>query len=581
MGKIPSIRLSGKPARPRNSFDVSERALYTQPVGSILPVFVRDLNPGDHLEVNAASLLQAQTLKGRAFFNGKQKFAGFFVPYKQLWNGWESFITRLNPAFTSVSSKFMDTIPITRATGGDYFVKGFAPNKVPSFSPYTLLAEMWKIREDATLKAANNPFVSDIFGVRAVDNYARLMEHLGYGSATPFLDSSASTLPVGDSAKLSMSLFRFAAYQKIYQDYYLDDVFEVRNPFAYQLDAYEEGGAPGPNLVANAKNADNKTNLRGAMFQMRYAHYEKDILSNLTPTLLDISNTGTTGLPALGYNHNVGLNSTISSPYTMGQGGAISADELRALFALDKMYQISSRAGKSYKEQIAAHYGEDVRNLVDSCYYCGGFDKNLAVDAVIATAAGQVPDISDSMLGQQSGFIDSSNSGSITCDAKDFGVFMIVSYVSVEPRYSLGIDDFVNKLVASDYFHPEYEELGLQPVLAMRYGHDGGKRSLDDLNKVVSWQPRYSEYKSSYNKLYGPYAGGGNLSFLTPEKTFKLDLTEKKFSFDMFLVSPRSLDRTVEINYDGQAKTDPFRVETHFAATLISNMGVTGLPRLI
>lgn len=572
---------------PRNAFDLSERHLYTQAPGMLLPVFVKDMNPDEKIKVDFSSQIQAQTLKGRAFIGMQQQFAAYFVPYRYLWSYWQSFVTGLSTNNTITSSLMINkNMPFLL--------------KAPYFNPYQILTNGFGNIGSFGKPAEDNPksFVTnsayDSLGYSFNAGYARLFDMLGYGALYQNKDNKYSD----DLMQYQLNAFRFLAYQKIYQDHFLDDRFEQRHPEWYNVDNCSDGNG---RFICNAQH----------FFEPRYAKYNRDLLTNFQPAPLFISNVDNkikafTGNPALSFTFDDSFVDLIGDSNSGGFQTSLSASTIRNLFALDKMAQISSRAAKTYRAQMLAHYGVKVSDDSRLSKYCGGSSFDLDSTPVIATADGAKDN--SNLFGEQSSFIDNRNGGSIDFESKDFGVFMIISWLSPSPRWdSLGLDPFNKKFVSEDYFHPETADLGLQPLttdmvnsLDFIYASGGGVFPSTQVgefktsaSKVYGWSPRYSEYKSSYDKLHGEFRKPikfhkdskivpftqGSLSFLTTHNSRLTTIHDAITLYDIS-VSPGCLDDVVEVAYNGLESTDPFRVDTSFGCVLIRNMSVNGLPRI-
>lgn len=587
--KLPSLGIN--PAQqPRNAFDLSERSLYTQAPGMLLPVFIKEMNPDEHIEVNIASEIQAQTLKGRAFLGMEQHFAAYFVPYSLLWSYWPSFITGLSGNNTLSSSSLSTSKDLTELA-------------VPSFHPYKILEAF------RSVSFSPNKHSRDALGYDSVLGYSRLFDMLGYGNLVDGFDEESSK-------NYSLNSFRFLAYQKIYQDHFLDDRYESRDPYVYNVDIDYSS-------TLSSSFIDDHVDT----FKIRYAKYNKDFLNNFQPAPLFVTNVSNVIGSYTGVGSKVTNSDTFVRNMSSGSSDAakfvatesFSAATIRNLFALDRMAQISSRAGKTYREQMLAHYGVKVDNLARSSVYCGGYTKNLDNTPVIATASSK----DGAQFGEQGSFIDNVSGGHVSYNSDEFGIFMVLSWVS--PRLAwdaYGIDPFNSKIWREDYFIPEQQDLGLQPL----YSYYLNSVSLEAVPtseanihspfktinnakaaspSVYGWTPRYSEYKSSYDKLHGEFRipihsdpkspiksyTHGTLSFLTSHSSLHKHARkgrpeeENFYSYDAItlqdmFVDPGCLNECVEVAYNGTEATDPFRVETQFTCSCIRNMSVNGLPRL-
>lgn len=708
MQKVPQIGVS--PAkRPRNGFDRSETHVYSQPAGMLLPVFKMFLNPNDHVSIDASSIVQAQTLQGRPFLGMKQNFAFYFVPCRLLSSYSKSFFSGVVPKNTLSSSVLSDKelsskvrlkapsfkpyevfcrfagIPLDSAgkdvidnvifagsaavgssetepkgfhTGG-YFGGKNRPNgrksgdnselasakpaagSVPS-SSYTSQFEDDILKKSFGSYLFRDSHFYDILGYPLLNSYCRLSDMLGYG-AMPNIGESFNLVEVTSNVTdYQANLFYWLAYQKIYQDHFLDTNFEKVNPRAYNVDDLldTDDGTSLFDFGNDKKSVDRAIDI----FSPRYVKYNKDLLSNIHPSPLFLEGIDS----AVNSFFNVGSGTILSNSKdtTLSARSSISAADLRNLFALDKMYQISSRAPKTYRGQMLAHYGVDVPDDAYSSFYVGGFQNQLEVSPVIATSDGTADD-SSTNFGQQGSYIDSSQNGHVNFDAKEHGILMCISWFSPQSLYdSDGVDSFNSKFVREDYFVPEFEDLGMQPIHVSRllppwaigekfrlpdrtgivadyfeknkdkvassynavFGNHstlpsgeflGRELSISDSIDIYGWQPRYHEFKAGADFLHGEFKTGRSMQVLSVHRptifNFNLGVSNRSsvsnkmiecgksslfIPYNFLFVDPALTNDVVEVNYDGTEKTDPFRISSHFSVKYISDMSVSGLPKV-
>lgn len=477
----------------------------------------------------------------------------------------------------------------------------------------------------------------DALGYPLLPSYVRFCDLFRYG-AMPYIGESINVNEFNASMYgYEANLFYFLAYQKIYQDHFLDSNFENVNPLSYNVDDLFSTDSMQSkfDLKVDIKSLDRALDI----FSPRYVKYNKDLLSNIHPSPLFVDDVSSTIKTFVGSN-NVWTDSYNS--FISDSSNLLSAANLRNIFAFDKMQQITSRAPKTYKGQMLAHYGVNVADDMTESIYCGGFQKVLEVNPVIATSDGQAAD-SSTNFGQQGSYIDTGQSGHVNFDAKEHGVLMCVSWFSPSSLYdSDGIDAFNVKFAREDYFVPEMEDLGMQPIdfsrllppwaslsdyrlpdmsgaveeyyskhqtdvkaaydklyLNSRLSEHG--RALGNISskfpvaKVYGWQPRYHEYKSGADYIHGEFKTGRSMQVLTLHRptpfNYQLgvgmikgrDFPNKNFNgvpAGFLFVDPACTNEVVEVNYDGTEKTDPFRVSTEFNVSYISDMSVSGMPKV-
>lgn len=702
MQKVPKIDV-GPAKRPRNGFDRSETHLYTQPSGMLLPVFQMFLNPHDHVSIDTTSIVQAQTLQGRPFLGMKQNFAFYFVPARLMCSSSKALFSGVNPKNTTSSSLlaydfkqgsrmrapsfkpyqvFARFAGIADADGQKYDnaeFGGSATNPTPSgtgnlefhqggtFGFRNSRSSVTSVSSGTSgsssvppnkfeIEDFKKPFGSiladlrfkDILGYDILSSYIRLSDMMKYG-AMPYIGENININSVSrDMMNYEANMFYWLAYQKIYQDHFLDTNYENVNPLSYNVDDLFDKSTQ--KFLFDFKPTKECADRALDFFSPRYVKYSKDLLSNIHPSPLFIDDVSTSIRTFVGNGRAFfEANDVLQRPLNSSDV-TISAASLRNLFALDKMAQITSRAPKTYKGQMLAHYGVNVADDLTESIYVGGFQKALEVNPVIATSDGKADD-SSTNFGQQGSYIDSGQTGHVNFDAREHGVLMCLSWFSPAILYDAdGIDAFNVKFAREDYFVPETEDLGMQPIEFSRLlppwvkfsnyrlpdltgqvqkyfedhksevgkfyggivGNHSGPLSVGqalgrtkytfDVNKVYGWQPRYHEFKAGADYLHGEFKTGRSMQVLSVHRptyfnaelglnlrsffsnnTFASSISSKEYNgvpVSFLFVDPAVTNEVVEVNYDGTEKTDPFRVSSRFSVQYISDMSVSGMPRV-
>ena len=540
--------------RPRNAFDLSQRHMFTAPVGALLPVLSLDLIPHDHVEINAQDFMRTLPMNSSAFMSLRGVYEFFFVPYAQLWHPFDQFIAGTNDYRSN------------------YFTSGSVPISVPSCSRETLFKEVLKIPPTGQ----SNSY--DIFGFSRQENCLRLLDLLGYGYPVRAKTNKGylSNLFSG-----SVTPFRAAAYQKIYSDYYRNNIYEPYDVASFNFDS-------SPTAFA----ADKFVN----MLQLRYRNYGLDYLTNLRPTPLFASLQQQGLQQALSVSSPKSRYGTITSDKTavdMSAGtGSISTSTIRGAFALDKLLSISMRAGRTYAEQIEAHFGVKVSDGRDGqVYYIGGFDSNFETGDVTQTSGSSESGSSEGgYLGRVIGKSIGSGKGSVSFDAKEHGILMCIYSALPAMQYdSSRVDPFVHKTSRGDFFIPEFENLGMQPLMDFNitdHSNDEPSATTDELKfkggNALGWQLRYSEYKTAIDINHGQFSYSGPLSFWTISRNrYMTDtVTGGLLTISDLKISPKCVDSVFAVNYNGKQVTDQLFGGCYFGITKVSDMSVDGLPRV-
>lgn len=558
--KVPTLKPS-RANRPRNAFDLSQKHLFTAHAGMLLPVMSLDLIPHDHVSIQATDFMRCLPMNSAAFMSMRSVYEFFFVPYSQLWHPFDQFITGMNDYRSSLTYNLHQSK---------------APVICPSVSRTNIFALLTQNQDNKQ---------NDIFGFSPVSNRCRLLDLLGYGVYRN-IDGSSRSAELAKSINKTekLSLFRMAAYQKIYADYYRNTTYEPIDVDSFSLDSYT-GDVSIDTFFSK-------------MCVLRYRNAQLDYFTNLRPTpLFDFANpsfdgssdvkasfffqgqpdayvsadSATTSLHSIAY---VDSNTHMNVP--------IAVADIRNAFALDKLMRITQSAGKTYAEQIKAHFGYEVDEGRDSkVNYLGGFDSNIQVGDVTQTSGTSAsPEQGVSIkhagyLGRVTGKAQGSGSGHIEFDAKEHGILMCIYSLVPDMQYdATRIDPFVTKLSRGDFFLPEFENLGLQP-LQSRFISDIASQKA----KFKGWQPRYSEYKTALDINHGQFANGQPLSYWTVGRG-RSGETLETFDIASLKINPKWLDSIFAVNYNGSQLTDCVFGGCQFNVQKVSDMSETGEPRI-
>lgn len=367
--------------------------------------------------------------------------------------------------------------------------------------------------------------------------------------------------------KCVVNPFRLLAYQKIYSDFYKRDDYEATNPLHWNIDDFKRGSA--------VMDFDDNSRLLN-MLRLRYRWHNKDYFTGVVPSEL------LGGLQ--GFNANslgmFGDNMTINSDdnkVSVGSGN-VSTKGIRAMFALEKLMRLTRRAGGfDYISQTLAHYGfEPPRGRGDKVEFVGGTASNINISEVLSTADTS-KGFTGQIYGRGIGSIDEKGNTEFT--AKEHGVLMCIASIVPDIDYSAeGLNSFNSKLQRGDYFQPEFQDLGLQPVfnyeLYNRIYADNMPENLRINKGVLGFSPRYAEYKAAFDKLHGEFRNGRTLSAWSAVSN--VTDTNQGVARNSLKINPGVFNRVFSIEYNGHESTDHFLTSAQFECKIIRPMSVTG-----
>lgn len=522
---------------PRNGFSLSKRNILSAPVGMLIPCYVNDLNPGDHFEIDLNGFTRTRPLNTAAFSKCNQVIEAFFVPYRLLWSQWQRFITGLSASDVSLS-----------------------PSLYTASSQNSVLSVPSVKLSDLVQRAPT----TDIFGYSTKHTLPYLLNCLGYGQYS-YLNAVFNS---GVPADYGVNPFRMVAYRKIYNDHFRNEDYEF---VTYNSDSLDEGKTLGTSFLTN--------------FQPHYALWDKDNVMSVIPTLLydKVANNVNTFVGSSPYNisFDSGVNhefkNSISTEIGDSENGGyyISTAQLRNAFALERLLEVTRRAGKDYNSQIAAHLGfsANTGDFVNKSLYIGGTSAPVQISEVLSTT------VNDEVgLGDIGGKGNSILNGHISFDAKEHGVIMLLMHFDPVAVYeSSSLSPFNRKFNKEDYFQPETMDLGYQPMLLSDLYVNS---TPSDNNKVVGWTPRYIEYKTARDECFGEFERGTSLgAYVSPRRySDVIQTSDKSINVRSFHINPNTLNGIFQYPYDVDNNLNYFQFDVSLQLSIkaLRNMSVQG-----
>lgn len=549
------------PHRARNDFDLSHRHVYGANFGEILPVTQIETIPGDHIELRVADLLRAMPMATSPFMRAKQHLDVWFVPYRDLWHNFDSFITRKEQ-------------PVSSALKDSLFC--------PSLNLLTTQNTLNAIVSTST----------DVIGRSLKDGCWRIYDLLGYGRNAQ-----------GDGSTISgrVNIFRVLAYNYIWYNeyrnkYYDDGTFKVPSTVLANYNAavlFNVDALP-CNTIQNADPSQfyNDTDVIPALFQMRYRQWKKDLYTGLLPStqfgaistvqssniasVMVSLNNGTSTPPNGSVSASGGTLVAGGSPFGFSAGQIKSTMDILALRkaqALQIWRENALRAGNRISDNMMAHYGVESDFRDHRPTFLGSVDAPLNISDIDSTA--ETGSSGNQILGSIGGKgLSSMSDRSFKFDAKDFGVIMVMHSILPEAEYnSYGCDRMNQLLEAEDFFTPEYENLGLESVATGNFYMKGGAQS------VIGYAPRYYGYKQKLDKCFGEFRTAGNLA---PWCSPRADVDQIMATTAPTLMPLRNLyvdPRLFDNNFAFSVNlVYQFLCDTYFDCAAIRPMSVMGLP---
>lgn len=472
-----------KKRQKRSTFDLSHDVKLSLDMGYVVPTYVQEVLPGDKTNISSSCMLRMAPLISPVMHRIGVKMEYFFVPNRILWANWETFITG------SRNGKVIE----------DDLV-------VPFISPY-------------------NSELSPVNGIGS------LMDYMGIPTPADFEEGE-------EPSGIAINALPFAAYQRIWDEYYRDENLIESMYDVEEWDNY--------NMLPDDVTSEQTQQL----MQLRPRCWEHDYFTSALPWAqkgeqvqipVDIDGTGLTiqysdeGVARsywkLDGGGNVEADRPVRTGNTTGGSSSIISDnggaeqvlnldnsanliitgegtsqvgtinDLRAAFKLQEWLETNARGGSRYFESIYAHFGlRTPDSRLQRPEFIGSYKSNMIISEVLQTSSPQAE--ADTPQGNMSGHGQNvSTTRSFNHYAQEHG--FIIGVMSIMPRtaYQQGIPKHFSKLINRlDFYFPEFAHLGEQEIGIYEIYAGAGATT-----QPFGYTPRYAEYKFMLSRVAGDF----------------------------------------------------------------------------
>lgn len=453
----------------RSQFNLDYESILTCDFGDLVPVVMKEMVPGDTFDCNVSSFVRLSPLATPTYGRIKGNVNYFFVPTRIL----------------MPDGEFESSI-----TGGS---DGSVPERFPFISPSVL----------GTLRVKYGS-AGDTGSLSGVElnrrSFDKLLSYLGL----PQVPTNAFSVSLMyDDAEHAISLLPFLAYNRIFGDYYF--------PYGLENDASVEEffHSKYSGLITTSNYTSYSTALM-ILLQCHKVCYTKDFFT----TAFVRPQRGGEVFAGLVAEDSTQGNNVVTSPSTDGQldrsKGMLSALTLKWATSIQRFLERNNIAGGRYFEQMLARFGVNIAaSRLDRSEYLGGNDFYVSVSDVTSTSA-----TDQASLGEMAGKGIGLGRQGASYTAQEHGFFVALLHYVPETGYPQALDKMWTRRTKFDYFTPELEDTGMQPVynkeiysLATYQDVSGvGESSTSDrANGVFGYVPRYAEYKFSNPILGGDF----------------------------------------------------------------------------
>lgn len=599
----------------RNGFDLSQKHVFSSKCGQAVPCLALETVPGDKFTIDLAGLMRTMTFNTAAFVRGKFSYDFFFVPNSQLWHPFNQFISQRDDKHSTRQLSHM---------------------VCPTIELSTILTYLCQ----ETIEYVNsNPTMSDIHGWSAHIDSVRLLDMLGYGDfrwLIEFAYHEAQWTPdlqqeIDNFKGQYVNIFRLAAYQHIWYDFYRNKYYDVDNTGGVQSNVptqynrnylsffnFDDVNCSNFAMSHPVETSDITTGVGsysvnlagyqyrrlGGMLTLRYCQYKKDLFTSVLPSQqfgavssVDFNAFGELSFEpsgnvtvASGVQKYAAFASSDSShlqaeSVTRSVGGfsgswslpsSFDVLQLRKAEALQAWKQNTLRAGNQVQDAFRAHYGTESYYEEDNCVkFLGSFDARLDVNTVTAQSAA-AGGLENNKVGDLAATGTSVVNGSkISFNPSDFGIIMCVAHYVPDVEYQSAMLDKANRLYEQfDYFTPEFQNIGLEAVSLVDYDNTLGAPFAND---VLGYSPHYWMYKTAVDKCHGEFNQNGSLRHWVAPRS-QAAVNGNSVPVSNFYINPSFYNSVFGVSADPYQSTDTFLHNVFFDVKAIRPMSELGLP---
>lgn len=466
----------------RSKFQMSYNHKTTMNFGELVPIFHKEMLPGDTFVAEQGLLARMSTPIHPVMDNSFLDVYYFFCPNRLVWEHWQEFMgENTNDAWTpkveySIPQAICPDNGFQMGSIADYFGLpinlDFGSVSALPFRAYTLIYNEW-FRSEALQSPAYCP-IDDTDRTALNYRFDAPEEEAHTGATRPFNacrfhDYFSSALP--QPQRGPDVLIPFADYAPVLQPH------ENAMPFVYGgwsgatgavsgLMAYRNGG-----MVPTGESFENMNLAFGNRDQMtevatEYGLSDPENRNYLEADLRNLSGT---------------------------------INQLRMAFQLQRLLEADARGGGRYIELIKSHFGvtsPDYR--LQRPEFIGGKRVKLNMQQVLQNSA--TTEVSPQ--GNTAAYsLTSDADKAFTYSATEHGYIIGLAVARTQRSYQQGIERSWSRKSRYDFYWPELACIGEMPILNKELYAQGNEE--DD--KVFGYQEPWADYKYTPNRITGAF----------------------------------------------------------------------------
>lgn len=552
----------------RSKFDESHSIKTTFNTGNIIPVFVdADILPGSTVQMDMAEVIRMATPIYPIMDNLYADLYWFFVPNRLVWDNHAKFWGENDDPWTQTTEYEIPQIEApeggwTEGTIADYMgiptkIGGISVNAMP-FRAYAKIYNDWFRNENIMSNC-----------------------HM-------YTDETTRTGSNGSTRVTDVELGGMPAKASKFHDYFTSALPQpqkgdpVSIPLTGQLDVYagqnnhiKNGEQAYPLHMARVDNNKTLSTTWGTSDYYSHPYYEYNPYSSGGTSYAPNMIVSKTADANHGQSLSSGTNHYGITPVNlyadMSSATAVTINQLRTAFAIQKYYENAGLHGTRYIEYLRGVFGvtsSDAR--MQRAEYLGGQRVPLNIDQIIQTSSTDAT----SPQGNTAGFSCTHNKKSMfTKSFEEHGILMCLCVIRTDHTYQQGLEKMWTRKKWTDYYNPFFANLGEQAILNENIYAQG----TDTDKEAFGYQEAWAEYRYKTNKVTG---------YMRSNATGSLDVWHFADDYDAlptlgttWMEEPyENVDRTIAVT---SQLTHQFIADFYFKCYYTLPMPIYSVPGLI
>ncbi len=566
--------------RPRTTHKYKDSMQTTGNVGEIIPIFVDELiQPGDTLKINLNAFSRLTVSSYPSMDNLVLDIYAFAQQKNNMVLGYSQFLgENLEGAFEQTAEYEMPKLLINgthtsaRSLYNRLYGLPFSSTAYVNLPLSALpLLMYWQVYNDWF---RDQNYIAPVYLTKTSSNPTYYINMLPLNQQTQQYVSGITTDPYSTNLQV-MALAKACRFH----DYFSSILPEPQkgDPTQIPLTGEVTGAVYGDGTALQLTSGDTLATLglayadsHGYSLTTATTNYNNLPQSGASNIFEDIGRSNYVGVPTqseLGENSS-GLTATIN----LADAVIGTMNDMRTLVAQQHFLENNGIFGTREKEIIRSRYGVTSPAIATHTpEYLGGKRIPINMDTVLQTSSTST----ESPLGAPAGYSVTFDSDHVFTKSFDYpSVVMILAVVRQTHRYSQGIPCQHQKFKILDYWTPEFNNIGCQPIYMQEIYVDPADRETD--KDVWGYKMPWQEYREGRNLVTG---------MLSPTYSESLDVwnyadyyeNAPVASQEWLLETPQYVDRTLTIT---SKLSDQFIFDFAFDVTKISEVPEFSIPGL-